>query len=296
MKTLKKIVTWLSILLMSSFVLLALVGIFGKSEYFDVQGKQSSLYKADTAGFYVNRIAQSLGVGAPVFVYDSRDSERFLDDLNIHGRQEAGALGVSWTAVASYEKSRAKEEQAQKGKVMAYAVSLSRTNACAMVFTEHLTDKSDLYKSSVVIHELTHCGQHFLLRTQEDRQRRVQDKVSEIGGDLPYGVIATVYAESLPTAMLRALSFDSGAISEAARYGFNYEFDDAQKNKSWVEAPNVALVMPQICSKAGDCPTDLLQLQEKLIHDEKYMTALRADMERWSLLRTAKGGVIAMGK
>ncbi|RJX53469.1 hypothetical protein C6380_14310 [Pseudomonas syringae pv. actinidiae] len=92
MKTLKKIVTWLSILLMSSFVLLVLAGIFLKPVFFDVSGQQSSLYKPDTAGFYVNQVAAKLGVEAPVFVFDSRDSKRFLNDLNVHGKEVSGAL------------------------------------------------------------------------------------------------------------------------------------------------------------------------------------------------------------
>ncbi|RJX53470.1 hypothetical protein C6380_14315 [Pseudomonas syringae pv. actinidiae] len=180
--------------------------------------------------------------------------------------------------------------------MIAYSVRLPNTNACALVFTEHFEGNSSIFKSTVVIHELTHCGQQFLVKTQADRQEKIKEEALEIGGDLPYGVIDTVYAESLPTAMLRTLSFDDGAISEAARYGFAYELTDAKKNRAWVEAPNVALALPEICSKAGECPTDLLLLQEKLVHDERYRVALRADMERWNLLRGLKGGVIALGK
>ncbi|WP_157806852.1 hypothetical protein [Pseudomonas sp. S10E 269] len=296
MNRLKSTLKWLAILVVSLPLLLVLAGLALKPEFFDVRGQQSSLYKPDTAGFYVNTIASKLGVGAPVFIFDSRDSKRYLDDLNGYGKEISGALGVSWGAVATIEKARLREEQASNGKVIAYSVRLPNTNACALVFTEHFHDNSDLFKSSVVIHELTHCGQQFLLKTQRERQRKVQDLAEEIGGDLKYGVIDTVYAESLPTAMQRALSFDSGFISEASRYGFKYELDDAKKDKRWVEAPHVAMVMPEICSKAGDCPTDLLLLQEKLIQDARYRAALRADMERWSQLRASAAGVISLGK
>lgn len=296
MKALKFAVKWLSILVVSAFAILIGIGALLKPVFFDVQGHQDSLYKPDTVGFYVNRVAAKLGIDAPVFVYDSRDSNRYLADMNTHGAEVSGALGVSWEAVASLEKTRKREELASSGMVMAYSIRLPRTNACALVFTEHLENKNSLFKSSVVIHELTHCGQQYLLKTQTDRQRKIQEKAHEIGGDLPYGVIDTVYAESLPTAMQRALSFDNDEISEASRYGFNYEFIDAQKDKRWVEAPNVAIVMPDICSKAGDCPKDLLRLQEKLIQDTRYQVALRADMERWHKLRSLEGKVLVFGK
>jgi hypothetical protein len=296
MKRMKSVLKWFAILVVSLPLLLVIAGLALKPEFFDVRGKQSSLYKPDTAGFYVNKIAAKLGIDAPVFVYDSRDPNRFLDDLNVHGKEVSGALGVSWKGVSSIEKARAREEQAMNGKVIAYSVRLPHTNACALVFTEHFEDNSDLFKSSVVIHELTHCGQQFLLKTKPERQRKIQDMAQDIGGDLPYGVVDTVYAESLPTAMLRALSFDESEISKASQYGFQYELDDAKSGKRWVEAPNVAVALQGICNKAGDCPTDLLELQEKLIQDARYKTALRADIERWNELKASPRGVIALGK
>lgn len=296
MKLARLVIKWFSILLLCSFFLLLLAGRVLKPVFFDVRGEQATLYKPDTMGYLLNQVAARLGVDAPVFIFDSADPNRYRDDLNALGKQTAGALGASWSAVVVAEKSRKRQEALQKAEVMAYSTRIDNTNACALVFTEHLEDQKPLYKSSVVLHELTHCGQQYLKTTHADRQKKIEDEAASIGKGLPYNVIDTVYAESLPTAMQRALSFTENGLASAAQFGFGYEYDDAKKDKRWVEAPNVALVLPEICAKAGDCPVDLLQLQEKLIQDPRFRGALRSDMERWAALKSATKKVAALAQ
>lgn len=255
------------------------------------------IYKPGTFGSSLNDLGKMIGVEVPIVFLDTDDLGSYEKDFISDPRAQTVAARVKAYAVSS-TKGRTDREKRQEIKILAFVPqdsSLHALGACPIVITSALKKQPETSQVPVLMHEMTHCQDFYLRRVKpaerEDLYRQIKALVPEGRQQLPgmAWTIDTVFAESLPTASLRALSFavDPG-IREFAQAGFADELKSARGGSPANESPAVAEAMLQICAKAGDCPIQLQALQRHLAQDPRYIAALKADIDRFYELKGSR--------
>lgn len=256
------------------------------------------IYKPGTFGSSLNDLGKMIGVEVPIVFLDTDDLESYGADFVSDPRAQRVADRVKAYAVSSTQ-GRSDRERRQQISILAFVPqdkSLHALGACPIVITSALKKQPEANQVPVLMHEMTHCQDFYLRRVKpterEEVYRQVKALVPSDRQQLPgmAWTIDTVFAESLPTASLRALSFaEDPGIREFAQAGFADELKTARNGSPANESPAVAEAMLQICARAGDCPIQLQALQHQLAQDPRYLAALKADIDRFYEL---KGSVL----
>ncbi|MDG9918232.1 hypothetical protein N7645_15185 [Pseudomonas juntendi] len=255
------------------------------------------IYKPGTFGYDLNKLGKMIGVDVPIVFLDTDDLESYGKDFVNDPRAQRVADRVKAYAVSSTQ-GRSDRERRQQISILAFVPqdkSLHALGACPIVITNALKKQPEANQAPVLMHEMTHCQDFYLRRTDHAGYEAIYDQVK---GLVPVDqrrlpgmakTIDTVFAESLPTATLRALSFaDDPDIRQFAQAGFADELRTARSGSTANESPAVAEAMTQICAKTGDCPTQLGPLQKLLSKDPRYLAAMSADIERFYALKGDK--------
>lgn len=253
------------------------------------------IYKKGTFGDSLNQLGKMMGVDVPLVFLDTDD----MDDYESDFVSDPRALAVATTAKAfalSSNQGRSEREEKLGLKVLAFVPqqsSIHALGACPVFITSALKKLPEASQVATLMHEMTHCEDFYLRRTapagHESTYSQIMNLVPQNEQIGMSNAISTAFAESLPTAMLRALSFSSDAdIRHYAQVGFADEIRTARSGSAANETPAVAEAMTLICAKAGDCPMKLWPLQKLLVKDPRYMAAMQADIQRLHTIRAGK--------
>lgn len=247
-------------------------------------------YKPGTLGDSANRLTKKINIDVPVVLIEHHDIDGYAKDFVDDPRAKIITARIRNYARAD-EKTRGEREKARSIEIYAFvpeSSSMQSMGVCPIFLTEHFEKQPVDQQMPTVFHEMTHCQDFHLRRTQSAHRaviwKRVLDLVPVDRQVDRMRAIDIVFAESLPTANLRALSFLPGEVGRYAQSGFAFELKMAMRNSDANESPEVAKVMTRICAKAGDCPLHLDALEDKLTTDPRYMDALKSDIERFYLI------------
>jgi hypothetical protein len=245
-----------------------------------------AFYKPGTLGASVNRLAKVINVDVPIVLIEHSDAEYEKDFVN-DPRSKIITSRIS-SYYSTNEKAREQNDKAHNLETYAFVPLnnlMQSMGVCPIFLTRHFEKLNISQQMPTVFHEMTHCQDVYLRRAQPAHRKVIWERVLALvpinQQDERRKAIETVFAESLPTANLRALSFVSGDIGHLAQAGFSFELKAAMTDSKANESPEVAKIMKQICARVGDCPTKLDALEEKLTSDPRYMQALKSDIERY---------------
>lgn len=174
--------------------------------------------------------------------------------------------------------------------------TFSKNNTCPVITTKRLDAMSLVLRQGVVVHEAIHCARFQVMQYNRDHLREqltalVANVERGMDGGNMYEFMRAM-DEGMVTAMLRSLSFEPGEIGEIAGAQFDREYQTAMAGDYTNETPALAKLMPEICPKQGDCPTEISALMTKLFADKRYIKAMQSDI-KWLNKNADKWGRVS---
>lgn len=257
--------------------------------YITPQAKYLNNYRAGSYTHNLVAPAARLFPNLSIVLMDNRSSSTDLVSSNT-----SQDLTQAYPIIQRYGKQKLRDMGYRVNAMTVAEEVFAKSNTCPVFATQHLDSMPFVLRQGVVLHESIHCARFQLMQyNRELLKAQLRVLFARVQGGMSLSEMREFMRamdEGMVTAMLRSLSFAQGEIGRVAAAQFDREYQTAMRGEYTNETPAVAKLMPEICAKQGDCPTEISALMTKLFADKRYIQAMASDIkwlnqnaERWGM-------------